>query len=265
MRFLNSPMIGVCLLTAAGVIGCGKNLDFLRNSDTGLTQNQYELLKTINVAQVDQEDAFHIAFGDDYRPRVSDKAQRMAKLMDLSRCPGHSFVPPSTGFGASWQGHQEVSGSETCPVYLWRVWSYARDRRTWSFQENFTNLRSAEFRKLNRMSRRSATGSLSVRAIPGGETVSGRIVYSAFELDGIGSVRAEVRTEQTYRGRTAAGVVSLTVATAALGEHYASIRWGNDLNPSYFVDNVKVGDKDFLELFSSYHLLEIMANSLAMR
>ncbi|MGE0528091.1 MAG: hypothetical protein AB7G93_21420 [Bdellovibrionales bacterium] len=255
-------LLGV-LLASFLVCGCGSEMSRERRERGGLSESEFTFLKELNAVQADNEEAVHLVAS--FMPMASEKAQKMAALLEEMGCiPERSRTGREGDFTGTWETDLRLKG-DNCPASARFRLRYDHATRRFDFTDQFNQFKNEEYAKLNPILERNGEGYIRVEEKKGVQILTGEAHYSKIEVRGIGIVQIDILTNQRYEGFKGGGSVILTIGTAQ-GNFNASIAWEiRNPEPVFRISSLVVERKVFLELFSTYGLVEIMDRSLEMR
>lgn len=269
MRILLTLLTAISLSTLA----CADANKAKRRERGGLSQADYNQLKTLNTMLADNEDALSEALAPKFMG-ISGKAQAMAQKIKEGGCYAKQYDRLGTNFTTHWVAIQEFEGPDTCPIYSRRYWEYLPqalpDTRVLVMRHMFTTKPShKEFLNQTGIKLLSAgSGRISAkRDANGTTTIKGGMRYESFELANGVRLSAEVRTNQSYSAGQGRGSVTVTISQPGAFSHSGGVSWdARDFSERrYFAEDGDINRENFLELFSFFRMDEFVDNSLGMR
>lgn len=237
--------------------GCGNKKASDLNSD------QKDLLKAINESFGDTERAVQKAFAKSAHISSAEKVQKLAGYIVSSGCERkfESDEPISETYTRDWNANQTVKAT-TCQVALDQKVKYQHSNRQFSMVEVFSSTK--DFKKESLVQSYTVEGSLTSRNEGTRTRIQGLFTFKNFKVDKLGLINVRIQTSQSYTGAVGGGSITLTMQARNLN-HTASVIWTEGRPHIYRVDGQKVDEKDLMELFSSYGMLEIIDRSQKMR
>lgn len=255
------------LLFLAAAIWILASCNGVKNPEAGntdLSADTYNKLKTINEGMADNEQAIRLAFNG-FQPDAapSEKVQKLAEMIHNGNCT-RSVREPAEAYDHNWSGLQEVNGT-SCPLALKQNWSFDARNRTWKVNSDVFVASSAAYQKESPIQSYSVTdGFLAVTETTSGHRVTGTINYYNFRVTGIGVVAANIRTEQNYGAVRGGGRIDMVIESFKQFKVNVFISWATGRTPIFKINNKTVDQKDVQDLFSSFHLLELIDRSQKM-
>lgn len=227
-----------------------------------LTVVEYDRLLKINHVQLDVIEAKNLAYAFMTPLAASDKVQKLASKMGATKCQERGEIPDEWMYGA--RREQEIMGN-ACPIY----WSLVRQRTETAliFVDNL-DVKDKDFGNEAELMGRRIAGTLERRTSGGGYEVAGTLDIGPFEVAGYGVVQGAMTIYQKYVGGSGSGSLKLELNGKNWG-HTGSVNWnfraGENTAPLYKIDNAKVNDKDFDNMFSAFEVTKIVANVMNMK
>jgi hypothetical protein len=240
------------------------------NKETGgLKPERYATLASLNQEQVNNQEAFNSVVGQVFGQAVqsvakpSEKVQKMTDLLRDSNC-ATLFQPVPKGFQQNWQGRTQISGA-ACPVFLNDERSYDAQAKRLVFSTNFSS-KSTAYQEVNAINTGIARGEIALQASGAQKTITGAATFDRISVRDLGELTANIETRQVYSSDRGRGRLVMNLRLEKKWQHQAAIDWDVRSDaPKFYVDGNEIERANFLELFSSYGLIEIMENSLQMR
>ena len=236
-------------------LGCGQ--------DGPLSQEQVGMLRGLNQMQATSNEAFDRAgaFFPSGSARAGSKGDKLVPRLANCDVAGRR---PHLRFDRNNNGEFVVDGGG-CPVaYRQKQW-YRVDAKEWFVYEDL-KVRDEDYRRLNGMGGRTLRGTIR-RSSDGMNAyeVSGNLALYGFETLSYGRVSAELATRQRHYDGNTLGEVRMVIRSSDGWQHEARLSWEGLGSTRFFVDGNELERAPFLDLFSSYGLIEIMANGERMR
>lgn len=236
-----------------------------------LTEGDQVTLTTINDVMNDHIAAREAAGFEFMATPVSEKASKISDVM-RRHCSREGHVPDEDAIGKL--NNATISGTN-CPLYWHRSRGVTVNGNTKFFRiiDKFEVLNNEPAKKLNfgatsGMINRFEDGVITATFDGRRTRITGGVDFNDYQIQDIGKVKVEIRTDQTITSDTGTGSISITVTTAR-GQNVGWISWKIARNvmqtPIYTVDSVQIDEKDFNRLFSSFELGKIIATSMRMK
>lgn len=263
MRFPLGFILMTLLLTSCA----GKNNKKI-NSDTGLTESEFQQVQLINDSVADVARAMQLAFESRVMDRPSEKATQLSKMIDPGDCTYVPMRPPSNKYDHTWAGTGSIVGSR-CPVQFTDQIEYTNveNRRSFKIVERSFVATGENFQKESALVSYSIrNGSLEWTKSNGNmQQIKGQFEYNNFRVKGVGVVFATISTLQKYSGPRGQGQLSFKLQTRTQLRIHLDVRWTAGRTPIYRINGAEVDEIVVHELFSSFPLNELMEYSRGMR
>jgi len=246
--------------------GCSGGEENRKRSPVGrLNDGQYERLKSLNRLQQDNIDAREYAHHNLIGPALSEKSKAMGEKIAHPNCVRTGHIPADDMTGAI---NEQTIGGRNCPIYWYRRRGITMPDKIMNVADRLV-IESDDYRKnFSALHVRSFAGSYSVIPDGAGHRVFGLIKINEFSTVEFGRLEGNIIVEHRKKYDDANGHVTLTLTSPRGWRHTASILWTlrrGTFTVDYRVDNVKVEEQGFNELFSAYELDKFMDNALKMK
>lgn len=253
----------ILLVLAAG---CGGDEVLRGKADTGgLSAADYNRLVDLNRMQQDNIDAREYAHHGFTTLAISEKAKAMGQKIASPNCVLNGRIPDDDLNG---QIHEAVISGTECPIYWFR-------RRGWTIANKIMVIadrlviEDEKYRKdYAPMAVRSLEGSYSIILDSTGHRIYGNIKINEFQTTAYGRIEGGIAVDYRKKNDDGTGAVSMTLK----GKGWASaaaitwtVRRNGPPTVTYRINNKKVDEAQFNDLFSSYELDKYMDNALKMK
>ncbi len=244
------------------LISCGNEGKRL---GTGLTENEYEFFRSINISLSETHAAINLASSGftALAATPSEKVVKMADRFKASGCyqNGRLF---EENFHMSFAHSREFKGGGNCPISLLQNRTFEKDRGVWTISDHMNTYH--EFHNEVLVQSVSVTGFMSVigNASLNQTKIRGLIDFKNFKVRDVGLIQVRIETDQAYAGANGNGTIFMTVAARNGMRAEVSVTW-NRTKVFYRINNREVDRMTIDELFSSYGLKEMMDRSTKMR
>lgn len=263
MRYLISAVIISIIL-----MGCGKKQKDV-DPKTGLTPENYDLMKAINDDFQDLSAAVALGVGTGSTDGPSEKVSVMAKMIRDGGCSEGTRGTVLDGEVVNaWSADYVMGAEASCPLQINRTWDYVvNPNREWSISHSI-KINNSDFK--NQAVVESFTlsnGQLTVKKTNGGSNylVEGGMNITNFVVKGAGLLVASMSTDQQYTaGHVGGGTINFNISsrTGFRAKLVMTFRTGRATTYRINGYNVEQGVVD--ELFSSFGLEQIRDRSQKM-
>jgi hypothetical protein len=274
----------VVVAFAMGTLACGNKGRVAKVRARGnLTETEYHAISELNAMLSDNDAALDYALkwdgvsADSPEAMISAKATALGKVLRGERRSGacaSSTQEPGRDFSVGWSAKQTFSGA-SCPVNSVRTWKWDYRpsngiEQMWLSHSFNVKPEAKAFLEAGGIKQvRASESRIAVirRASTGTVTIQGIITYDLIQLASGDQLAARITTQQSYRGNSGNGTVSITLAQAGKWSRSGTITWkGSDFSDrTYAAEGGKMDRESFLQLFSFFRLDEIVDNSERMR
>ncbi len=246
--------------------GCGGGDNVRGQNTTGkLTKTDADRLLSLNRLQQDNIDAREYSHGGVTITAINEKSKAMGEKISTPTCVMTGDIPVNDLNG---QIHQETLAGTGCPIYWFR-------RRGWTLATKVMvvadtlEIKNEDYRKqFSPMAVRSMEGSYAVLPDAGGFRVFGTVKFTAFQTTDYGRIEGGITVSHRNTNDEGAGNVIINLQGnrwVSSGSIDWALRRSAPVNVTYRINNAKVEEAQFRELFSSYELDKYMDNALKMK
>ena len=231
--------------------------------NTGLTKDEYNVLKAINDSFSDVDQAVDIST----KPLTADpseKAQELAKMIPAGGCRADGPKTAPHNVDHNWDVSRTVNGA-SCPLEINHDWHFSGDSqsRRYTYNKRFKTTTRDFFDASKLEAYQINNAKFTVINKTAIQTLEGDLNYVSFQVKDVGLVTAGLKTSQSYNSSRKGGgnLIFQLINTRKKVRVTVKISWYTGRSDIYSVNGTVVGLNVIEDLFSAYELMEIKARS----
>lgn len=263
---MHKSAISLFIILSVLAGGCGGS-DVVRgkNSSGKLSATDYDRLLQLNRMQQENIDAREYAHDNFTTLGISEKSKAMGSKISSPTCVRNGEIPDNDLNG---QVHEQALGGANCPIYWFRRRGWTLANKTMVVADNL-EIKDRGYRKdFTDFAVRTMEGSYSVIPDSAGFRVAGTVKITNFQTTAHGRIEGAISVSFRNNNNEGAGSVILNLQGTQWASS-ASIAWtlrnGAPGSATYRINNAKVEQQQFNDLFSAYELDKYMDNALKMK